>query len=244
MVETLLKELEETENPENIIKLIDEIISIKPEIKEKLLLKKALAYKNLENYEKAIKYYKEFEKYSPADEKYMLLLEIADCYENLEENEKEMEYLIKSFNLHPTDYSHKKIIVTYYLNHEYRKCISFIENLKEKNLADIEDLINLTYCYNHCNDPKNAISCAEQVIELDPKNIDMYITLTISYESLGDMEKLMETYRKIVELDVDEDEQSLLIISQAYMGLEEEEKSFETIDKAIKLNPYDPMTIL
>ena len=38
MVETLLKELEETENPENIIKLIDEIISIKPEIKEKLLL--------------------------------------------------------------------------------------------------------------------------------------------------------------------------------------------------------------
>ena len=81
---------------------------------------------------------------------------------------------------------------------------------------------------------------AEKVIELDPTNLDVFATLTIVYENLDDEEKLKEVCERIINLKDDGTLQIILLKAQAYLELGKKQKAFEFVNKAIKLNPYDP----
>lgn len=246
MTERLFAELgrhEQDGNNEKIIATVDEIVSINPELTPRLLFRKSAALVELKKYDEAIDYLKENEKYCGEDERYRLYLIIADCYDNLGDCDNETWFLMKSFKAKPTEYAKKKITVNHYLGGKYEDCIEFVECLKENDLADIEDLVNLAFCYNHVGKHDKAIDCANEVLEIDHLNVEMHITLTMAYEAKKDYEKLNETYERILELE-GEEEELLLLKAQSCMSLGDEAKSFEYVDKVIKTSPYNPMGYL
>ena len=239
-----LLEFEKNHDYENILKQINEIISKCPEKKEKLLLKKSLAQIQLEKHTQAIETLEEYLKICDEEEKYTVYLSLAGCHNILGNKDTAEKYILKAYEENQDYTAQKKVISFYYLNKEYEKCIEFIKMLKEQDKADIEDLIDLTYCYNNLNQYEKGIECAKEVLEIDPSNVDMYITLTISYENIGDMENLIDCYEKIIKLDTIEDEQLQLIKAQAYLALGDEKKAIEYVDKTIKNAPYNPMNYI
>ena len=90
----------------------------------------------------------------------------------------------------------------------------------------------------------DALKYAEKVIELDPTNLDVFTTLTIVYENLDDEEKLKDVCEKIINLKDDGTLQIILLKAQASLELGQKDEAFQLVDKAIKLNPYDPFPYL
>jgi len=68
--------------------------------------------------------------------------------------------------------------------------------------------------------------------------------LTIVYENLEDEEKLKEVCERIINLKDDGTLQIILLKAQAYLEIGKKKEAFEFVDKAIKLNPYDPFPYL
>ena len=61
---------------------------------------------------------------------------------------------------------------------------------------------------------------------------------------MDDVEKLKEVCQRIINLKDDGTLQIILLKAQAYLELGKKEEAFEFVNKAIKLNPYDPFPYL
>ena len=245
MCEKLLDHYEKEKNYDEIIRLIDEIILENPEKATSLLFRKANALIELEKYSQAITTLNVYVKDCTKDEKIKAYTVIATCYMYLENEEKAEEYLLKTLELDPkNDIILKHLSYTSYINHEYGKCYGYIEKLIEIKKADIEDYTNLIFCCIQLDRIDEALEYAEKIIEIDPTNLDVFATLTIVYGDLDDEDKLKEVCERIINLKDDGTLQIILLKAQALLELGQKEEAFKFVDKAIKLNPYDPFPYL
>lgn len=199
----------------------------------------------MKKYSQAITTLEVYAKDCSDKEKIKSYVTIASCYANLDNSEKADEYLEKALELDPeNDLLLKQLSYTAYINQEFKKCCEYIKRLIKLEKADIEDYTSLIFCCLQLDMIDDALKYAEKVIELDPTNLDVFATLTIVYESLEDDEKLREVCERIVNLNDDGTLQVMLLKAQALLELGRKEESFTLIDKAIKLNPYDPFPYL
>ena len=245
MCEKLLDQFEKDNNYGEVIKLIDEIILKDPKKASKLLFRKANALIEIKKYSQAITTLKAYLKSCSEKEKIRSYILIASCYMNLDNDEKAEEYLLKTLDADPeNDIVLKQLSYMAYINHDFDKCSYFIKILIKIDKADIEDYTNLIYCCIELNMIDDALKYAEKVIELDPTNLDVFATLTIVYENLDDEEKLKEVCERIMDLKDDGTLQIILLKAQASLELGQKDEAFELVNKAIKLNPYDPFPYL
>ncbi|MBR0270473.1 MAG: tetratricopeptide repeat protein [Methanobrevibacter sp.] len=245
MSEKLLDHYEEEKNYDAMIKLIDEMILENPQKASTLLFKKAEALIELEKYKQAITTLKVYLKDCSDGEMLKAYVLIATCYASLEDDEKKVEYLEKVLELDPeNDLVLKQLSYHAYIGHDFKKCCEYIKKLIKLEKADIEDYTNLIFCCIQLDMIDDALKYAEKVISLDPTNLDVFATLTIVYESLEDDEKLKEVCERIINLNDDGTLQIMLLKAQASLELGKEKEAFELVDKAIKLNPYDPFPYL
>ena len=245
MCEKLLDHYEEEKNYEEVIKLIDEIILKNPQKASSLLFRKANALIELKRFNEAITTLNVYVKDCSENEKIKSYIVIATCYMSLENEEKVQEYLLKTLELDPeNDMILKQLSYATYINHEHDKCYEYIEKLIEIDKADIEDYTNLIFCCIQLDRFDEALEIAEKVIELDPTNLDVFATLTIVYENMDDEEKLKEVCERIINLKDDGTLQIILLKAQALLELGQKDEAFEFVNKAIKLNPYDPFPYL
>ncbi len=245
MCEKLLDHYEEEKNYEEAIKLIDEIILQNPEKASSLLFRKANALIELKKYSQAITTLKVYVKDCSENEKIKAYTVIATCYMHLDNEEKADEYLLKTLELDPeNDIILKHLSYGSYIRQEHEKCYGYIQQLIEIEKADIEDYTNLIFCCIQLDRIDEALEYAEKVIELDPTNLDVFATLTIVYEDLEDKEKLKDVCERIINLKDDGTLQIILLKAQALLELGRKEEAFEFVNKAIKLNPYDPFPYL
>ena len=164
---------------------------------------------------------------------------------HLNNEEKADEYLLKTLELDPeNDIILKHLSYGSYIRQEHEKCYEYIQQLIEIEKADIEDYTNLIFCCIQLDRIDEALEYAEKVIELDPTNLDVFATLTIVYEDLEDKEKLKDVCERIINLKDDGTLQIILLKAQALLELGRKDEAFEFVNKAIKLNPYDPFPYL
>ena len=245
MCEKLLDQFEKDNKYDEVIRLIDEIILKDPEKASKLLFRKANALVNIKKYSQAITTLEVYVKSCSNKEKIKSYVLIASCYMNLDNDEKAEEYLIKTLDVDPeNDMVLKQLSYMAYINQDFEKCCYFIKILIKINKADIEDYTNLIYCCIQLNMIDDALKYAKKVIELDPTNLDVFATLTILYENMEDEEKLKDVCERIINLKDDGTIQIILLKAQASLELGQKDEAFELVNKAIKLNPYDPFPYL
>ncbi|MBR6023586.1 MAG: tetratricopeptide repeat protein [Methanobrevibacter sp.] len=245
MCEKLLDQFEKDNKYDEVIRLIDEIILKDPEKASKLLFRKANALVKIKKYSKAITTLEVYVKNCSNKEKIKSYVLIASCYMNMDNDEKAEEYLIKTLDVDPeNDMVLKQLSYMAYINQDFEKCCYFIKILIKINKADIEDYTNLIYCCIQLNMIDDALKYAKKVIELDPTNLDVFATLTILYENMEDEEKLKDVCERIINLKDDGTIQIILLKAQASLELGQKDEAFELVNKAIKLNPYDPFPYL
>ncbi len=236
-----LDSLEKEKNYDEILRLIDEISLKNPEEAHSLLFKKANAYIGLEKFEEAIKTLDVYVKDCSDSDKIKSYILIATCYTALGDMKRTDEYLEKALELDPdNEMLLKQLSYGAYINGEFEKCCKYDERLIEIDKADIEDYINMIFSCIQLEMIDEALYYAEKIIEIDPTNLDVFATLTIIYESVKDEEKLKEVCERIVNLKDDGSMQIILLKAQALLELGDEKTSFEFVNKAIKLYPYDP----
>ena len=241
MSEKLLDEYEKEKNYGAVIELIDEMILKNPQNASSLLFRKAEALIELKEYKKAISTLEVYIKDCSAKEKLKSYVLIATCYSSLDDDEKTEEYLEKIIELDPeNDLVLKQLSYRAYINHEFKKCCKYIKRLIALEKADIEDYTNLIFCCIELDMIDDALKYAEKVISIDPTNLDVFATLTILYEELDDEKKLNEVCERIINLKDDGTLQIMLLKAQASLELGKKDEAFAIVDKAIKLNPYDP----
>ena len=241
MSEKLLDEYEKEKNYGAVIELIDEMILKNPQNASSLLFRKAEALIELKEYKKAISTLEVYIKDCSAKEKLKSYVLIATCYSSLNDDEKTEEYLEKIIELDPeNDLVLKQLSYRAYINHEFKKCCKYIKRLIALEKADIEDYTNLIFCCIELDMIDDALKYAEKVISIDPTNLDVFATLTILYEELDDEKKLNEVCERIINLKDDGTLQIMLLKAQASLELGKKDEAFAIVDKAIKLNPYDP----
>ena len=241
MSEKLLDHYEEEKNYEEVIRLIDEMILNDPEKASSLLFRKAEALVALEKCDQAITTLKVYVKDCSKKEKIKSYVLIASCYLNIDNDEKAEEYLEKIIDIDPeNDIILKQLSYMSYINQDFERCCYLVKILIKIDKADIEDYTNLIFCCIQLDLIDEALEYAEKVIELDPTNLDVFATLTIVYENLEDEKKLKEVCERIIDLKDDGTLQIILLKAQAYLELGKKEEAFEFVNKAIKLNPYDP----
>lgn len=245
MSEKLIEHFEKEKNYDEVIKIIDELILEDPEKASPLLFRKAEALVGLEKYQQAITTLKVYTKDCPNKEKIKSYVLIASSYMNLDNDEKAEEYLVKILEIDPeNDIILKQLSYMAYINQDFERCCYLIKILIKIDKADIEDYTNLIFCCIQLDMIDDALKYAEKVIELDPTNLDVFATLTIVYENMDDEEKLKEVCQRIINLKDDGTLQIILLKAQAYLELGKKEEAFEFVNKAIKLNPYDPFPYL
>jgi len=241
MSEKLLDDYEKEKNYDAVIELIDEMILKNPQNASSLLFRKAEALIELKEYKKAISTLEVYIKDCSAKEKLISYVLIATCYSSLDDDEKTEEYLEKIIELDPeNDLVLKQLSYRAYINHEFKKCCKYIKRLIALEKADIEDYTNLIFCCIELDMIDDALKYAEKVISIDPTNLDVFATLTILYEELDDEKKLNEVCERIINLKDDGTLQIMLLKAQASLELGKKDEAFAIVDKAIKLNPYDP----
>ena len=241
MSEKLLDEYEKEKNYSAVIELIDEMILKNPQDASALLFRKAEALIELKKYKKAISTLEVYIKDCAAKEKLKSDVLIATCYSSLDDDEKTEEYLEKIIELDPeNDLVLKQLSYRAYINHEFKKCCEYIKRLIALEKADIEDYTNLIFCCIELDMIDDALKYAEKVISIDPTNLDVFATLTILYEELDNEKKLNEVCERIINLKDDGTLQIMLLKAQASLELGKKDEAFSIVDKAIKLNPYDP----
>ncbi len=245
MSEKLIEHFEKEKNYDEVIKIIDELILEDPEKASSLLLRKAESLVGLEKYQQAITKLKVYAKDCKKKKKIKSYVLIASCYMNLDNDEKAEEYLVKILEIDPeNDIILKQLSYMAYINQDFERCCYLIKILIKIDKADIEDYTNLIFCCIQLDMIDDALKYAEKVIELDPTNLDVFATLTIVYENMDDEEKLKEVCQRIINLKDDGTLQIILLKAQAYLELGKKEEAFEFVNKAIKLNPYDPFPYL
>lgn len=241
MSEKLLDHYEEEKNYEEVIRLIDEMILNDPEKASSLLFRKAEALVALEKCDQAITTLKVYVKDCSKKEKIKSYVLIASCYLNIDNDEKAEEYLEKIIDIDPeNDIILKQLSYMSYINQDFERCCYLVKILIKIDKADIEDYTNLIFSCIQLDRIDEALEYAEKVIELDPTNLDVFATLTIVYENMEDEKKLKEVCERIINLKDDGTLQIILLKAQAYLELGKKEEAFEFVNKAIKLNPYDP----
>ena len=241
MSENLLDHYEEEKNYEEVIRLIDEMILNDPEKASSLLFRKAEALVALEKCDQAITTLKVYVKDCSKKEKIKSYVLIASCYLNIDNDEKAEEYLEKIIDIDPeNDIILKQLSYMSYINQDFERCCYLVKILIKIDKADIEDYTNLIFSCIQLDRIDEALEYAEKVIELDPTNLDVFATLTIVYENMEDEKKLKEVCERIINLKDDGTLQIILLKAQAYLELGKKEEAFEFVNKAIKLNPYDP----
>ena len=237
----MLDHYEEEKNYEEVIRLIDEMILNDPEKASSLLFRKAEALAALKKCDQAITTLKVYVKDCSKKEKIKSYVLIASCYLNIDNDEKAEEYLEKIIDIDPeNDIILKQLSYMSYINQDFERCCYLVKILIKIDKADIEDYTNLIFCCIQLDLIDEALEYAEKVIELDPTNLDVFATLTIVYENLEDEKKLKEVCERIIDLKDDGTLQIILLKAQAYLELGKKEEAFEFVNKAIKLNPYDP----
>ena len=245
MSEKLIDHYEEEKNYEEVIRLIDEMILNDPEKASSLLFRKAEALVALEKCDQAITTLKVYVKDCSEKEKIKSYILIASCYMNIDNDKKAEEYLVKILDIDPeNDIILKQLSYMAYINQNFERCCYLVKILIKIDKADIEDYINMIFCCIQLDRIDEALKYAEKVIELDPTNLDVFATLTIVYENMEDEKKLNEVCKRIINLKDDGTLQIILLKAQAYLELGKKEESFEFINKAIKLYPYDPFPYL
>lgn len=245
MSEKLLDHFEKEKKYDEVIKIIDELILEDPEKASSLLFRKAEALVGLKKYQQAITTLKVYEKDCSDKDKIKSYVLIASCYMNLDNDEMAEKYLVKILDIDPeNDIILKQLSYMAYINQDFERCCYLIKILIKIDKADIEDYTNLIFCCIQLDMIDDALKNAEKVIELDPTNLDVFATLTIVYENLDDEEKLKEVCKRIISLKDDGTLQIILLKAQAYLELGKKQKAFEFVNKAIKLNPYDPFPYL
>lgn len=245
MSKKLLEEYEKDKNYDAAIELIDKMILENPQDAPSLLFRKAEALIELKKYKKAITTLEVYIKDCSAKEKLKSYVLIATCYASLKDDEKTEEYLEKIVELDPeNDFVLKQLSYRAYINHEFKKCCEYIKRLIKMDKADIEDYTNLIFCCIELGMIDDALKYAEKVISIDPTNLDVFATLTILYEELDDEKKLNEVCERIINLKDDGTLQIMLLKAQASLELGKKEEAFAIVNKAIKLNPYDPFPYL
>ena len=245
MSEKLLDHYEEENNYEEVIRLIDEMILNDPEKASSLLFRKAEALAALKKCDQAITTLKVYVKDCSKKEKIKSYILIASCYMNIENDKKAEEYLVKILDIDPeNDIILKQLSYMAYINHDFERCCYLVKVLIKIDKADIEDYTNLIFCCIQLDRIDEALEYAEKVIELDPTNLDVFATLTIVYENMEDEKKLKEVCERIINLNDDGTLQIILLKAQAYLELGKKDEAFEFVNKAIKLNPYDPFPYL
>lgn len=241
MSKKLLEEYEKDKNYDAAIELINKMILENPHDASSLLFRKAEALIELKKYKKAITTLEVYIKDCSAKEKLKSYVLIATCYASLKDDEKTEEYLEKIVELDPeNDFVLKQLSYRAYINHEFKKCCEYIKRLIKMDKADIEDYTNLIFCCIELGMIDDALKYAEKVISIDPTNLDVFATLTILYEELDDEKKLNEVCERIINLKDDGTLQIMLLKAQASLELGRKEEAFAIVNKAIKLNPYDP----
>lgn len=241
MSEKLIDHYEEEKNYEEVIRLIDEMILNDPEKASSLLFRKAEALVALEKCDQAITTLKVYVKDCSKKEKIKSYVLIASCYLNIDNDEKAEEYLEKIIDIDPeNDIILKQLSYMSYINQDFERCCYLVKILIKIDKADIEDYTNLIFSCIQLDRIDEALEYAEKVIELDPTNLDVFATLTIVYENMEDEKKLKEVCERIINLKDDGTLQIILLKAQAYLELGKKEEAFEFVNKAIKLNPYDP----
>ena len=245
MTDELIKKYEEEENYNELIKLIDKLILENSQKTSLLLYKKAEALMELEKFEQAVTTLKVFLKDCDEKDKFKAYISLSQCYTELEDEEKVEESLEHALECEPeNELLLKQLSYITYINQNFVKCCEYIKRLIAIDKADIEDYTNLIFCCIQLDRIDEALKYAEKVIEIDPTNLDVFATLTIVYENLEDEEKLKEVCERIINLNDDGTLQIILLKAQAYLEIGKKKEAFEFVDKAIKLNPYDPFPYL
>lgn len=243
MCEKLLKKYEKQGKYEKIIEVIDKEILKNPKKASSLLIKKAIALIQLKKYKQALTTLNVI--LNDSNDKYVIYLLINECYVKLDEYEKVYEYLKKALETKPNDeFLLKQLSYCAYLTKKYQECCNYVETLIQIDKADIEDYCNLIYCLIPLGEIEKALKYTQKVLEIDPTNLDAYASLAVVYESIEDNDKLKEVYYRILELDDDGSLQIMLLKSQAYLELGYEKEAFNFVEKAIKLNSYNPTPYL
>jgi|GEM_PF-85322 len=185
------------------IKLNKHIIEINPEEWRAFKNIGSIYYSKLEDYPKAIEYYKQAIKLEPANT--LLSDRLASVYEKMGKYQDAVEVYKQVILLEPnTSKNYGSLAEIYYKLGNYQEAIRFY-----KKAINIDDWGPSFYClplgniYGKISDYKNAIIYHKRAIQIDPDYAEAYCALGDDYFALNTLAKAIKSYKQAIKLDPD-----------------------------------------
>jgi len=196
-----------TDYYKKVVKMYKKDIAKNPKDIERYY-KLALAYRALEDYDKAIKIYKKIENKKPTAKVYYNL---ALSYEKSFKYKESAEYILKALKL---DKDNEKYLI---LLKELSKLLG-IEYIRNKEYKEAIDLFNLNLKYN-LNDENS------------------YFYLGYIYQKEKRYKKAIEAYKKVLKIN-NKDDYSHYNLGVIYLKTNKPKMAIKNLAKAIEINPY------
>jgi tetratricopeptide (TPR) repeat protein len=197
----------------------------------------------LEDWRKAVKYFKRLVELYRSSETYLLL---GGAYYLINETNRAAFYLRKAAELKPNNYYSQRVLGLVYIRQgKLSKALPHIRKAISLKPFVARNYIHLGCIHNGLHHWQFAIEAFEKAIELDKKETLAYFLLAILYKDLGLLKeseqkdyfyKALEILKQLLKVDP-KDVPSLNVLGSIYHllgNLEDAEKAFE---KALKLDP-------
>jgi len=227
----------EKENPQEAIKLYEELFTLAP--KDTTLLQRlASLCSEIENKTCAQKYVPLYLEEAPQDYQALALnAQLAWQNGNLKEAQ---QYYVKALK---TDEQTPKVLMQYLslLNTiDKDEAINFLKQLEQdNNLLFIPVNLEIAQIYLNQNKPEQAFMTLDNAIKKHPQTREFYIAKVTIYENLKEYDKMLKVYQTM-EKEGLLDEHDLVKIGAYYVLQKKPKEAKEYYERAYNLNPSNP----
>ena len=227
----------EKENPQEAIKLYEELFTLAP--KDTTLLQRlASLCSEIENRTCAQKYVPLYLEEAPQDYQALALnAQLAWQNGNLKEAQ---QYYVKALK---TDEQTPKVLMQYLslLNTiDKDEAINFLKQLEQdNNLLFIPVNLEIAQIYLNQNKPEQAFMTLDNAIKKHPQTREFYIAKVTIYENLKEYDKMLKVYQTM-EKEGLLDEHDLVKIGAYYVLQKKPKEAKEYYERAYNLNPSNP----
>ena len=223
--------------------LLEYAVELKPDLTDGHYFL-ALAYKEDNEYEKAIECFQKYLKLETDDENIHTLYElIAECYEKLEAFDKAIEYQNKSLECNPSGWNKQhpfyRLGFIFSKRGDHRKAIEYYNKaIEEEPASDFA-----YYLYNHLsneyyqlNELEKALECLQKSVSLKPDYDQAFYKIGVLNEMLGDDELAEIGYNMALKANR-LNYHALNNLGKIYYERNESNKSIECFLNAIEIDP-------
>lgn len=127
---------------------------------------------------------------------------------------------------------------------DYRRAVAYLSAAVKKNQKSAKLWRNLGSAYALADDYDNAILCYERALKRNPHDIKSHYNLSLVHNFKGSPEEL-KAAEKAAKKGLEEDENHAPLhssLGNIYADLGKEESALKSYERAIEINPKDPVT--